>query len=322
MERNESFTDFFVLLAQDFLKEESFPSMVCAYAGGSVGRGEADAHSDLDLNIIVEGKSDHTSENREFRGQIIQLHIHPAPINETVYERPWSWRYIKEARLIYDPQGRYSTWFHFMRDYLDSEEGRGKMLEQAKRDIDQYHDTASLALAEGFDYSAYLAAWAGWTCAVQMYAYFCKGTAADGWLFPLMKETGQWEVIERLLLESYGAKQDVQDRMGLIAAYRAYLRSQRDRDMFALDPLNDILLRRKLERLRRQKEEGAAKFLLFSEAIWLYLCEDADQWLENHWESLPRGLLLRLKELGFLQADEELINRLRIHSDEIIATIC
>lgn len=321
MERNENFTDFFVLLARDFLQEESFPGMVCAYAGGSVGRGEADAYSDLDLNVFVQGQMDHTSENREFKGQIIQLHIHPAPNDESVYASPWSWRYIKEAKLISDQHGRYTAWFASMRDYLDSKEGRGKMLAQAKESVDQYFDMARHALFEGFGYSAYLAAWAGWMESVQMYAFFSEGNVADGRLFSLLKETGQWEAIERFILESYGAKQDGQEQCELIAAYRAYLRSEQGRDRFALDSRNDALLRRKLERLRQGKEEEAARFLLFSEAIWLYQCEDRDRWLEQHWGSLPPALALQIKRLGFLQADEKLIACLRLRSEELIAAI-
>ncbi|WP_289142722.1 hypothetical protein [uncultured Brevibacillus sp.] len=319
MERNENFTDFFVLTAKDFLAEKAFPGLLCAYAGGSVGRGEADAYSDLDLNIIVEGISDHTSENCRFRGQIIQLHIHPVPTNEAVYENPWSWRYIKEARLIHDPDGRYLAWLHAMCDYLDSEDGKSKMLAQGKRIIEEYRAGAKQALSLGRGYSAFLAAWASWIGAVQLFAYFYRGTVADRGLYQMMKELGLTDEVERLIKESADGKQDLQERLKLIAAYRNYLRSQKDEGMFALDPLNDELLYKKVERMQRKEEE--ARFLLFSEAIWLYLCGDADRWLEEHWESLPTELSLPLKRLGFFEADERLIQRIHTISNEIIAKI-
>lgn len=321
MERNENFTDFFVLTAKDFLAEKAFPGLLCAYAGGSVGRGEADAYSDLDLNIIVEGISDHTSENRQFRGQIIQLHIHPVPTNEAIYENPWSWRYIKEARLIHDSDGRYLAWMHAMSDYLDSEEGKSKMLAQGKRIIEGYRGQAKQALSLGRGYSAFLATWASWIEAVQLFAYFCRGTVADRGLYQMMKELGLTDEVERLIKESSEGKQDLMERMKLIAAYRDYLLSQKDEGMFALDPHNNELLHKKVERMQRKEEEADAWFLLFSEAIWLYLCVDADRWLEEHWESLPTELSLPLKKLGFLEADEGLIQRIHTISDKIIARI-
>ncbi|WP_312114406.1 hypothetical protein [Brevibacillus reuszeri] len=318
MEQNENFTDFFILLARDFLKEKAFPGLLCAYAGGSVGRGEADAYSDLDLNIIVEGICDHKSENCEFRGQIIQLHIHPEPKDEAVYEKPWSWRYIKEARLIYDPEGRYLAWFHSMGDYLDSEEGRGKMHAQGKRIKEEYSMQAKQALSEGCGYSAFLAAWAGWIHAIQMFAYFCRGTLADHMLYPLLKECGGSDERERLIKEKYTHRRDLQEGIELVTTYRAHLLSQQTEGMFAFDPLNDELLRKKIERLQQQEE---AWFLLFSEAVWLYLCVDSERSLEEHWKSLPVELSLSLKELGFIQADEGLIQRIYAISDEIFASI-
>ncbi|MFP3391504.1 hypothetical protein [Brevibacillus sp. SIMBA_040] len=321
MERNENFTDFFVLTAKDFLAEKAFPGLLCAYAGGSVGRGEADAYSDLDLNIIVEGISDHTSENCWFRGQIIQLHIHPVPTNEAVYENPWLWRYIKEARLIHDPDGRYLAWLHAMCDYLDSEEGKSKMLAQGKRIIEEYRAGAKQALSLGRGYSAFLAAWASWIEAVQLFAYFCRGTVADRALYQMMKECGQADDIERLIKESFEGRQDLQSRLKLISTYRDYLLSQKDESLFALDPRNDVLLSKKVERMNRKEEEEDAWFLLFSEAIWLYLCVDSDRWLEEHWESLPTELSFALQKLGFLEANVGLIQRIHTISDEFLARI-
>ncbi|MFG0215826.1 hypothetical protein ACFU8X_22185 [Brevibacillus porteri] len=70
MEQSKDVTDFFVSFAREFLDEWPLTSLVCAYAGGSVGRGEGEP----------------SCENRLFRGHVIQLQVQSAPTDEDVYE--------------------------------------------------------------------------------------------------------------------------------------------------------------------------------------------------------------------------------------------
>lgn len=318
MEHGKDVTDYFVQLGREFIDECSFSNLVCAYAGGSVGRGEADAFSDLDLNLFVEGEAEPQSENHQFKGHLIQLHVRSAPTAEEVYENPWGWRYLKEARVLVDPRGSYVPWIGKLCAYIDSQAGKAKMKAQASANVDHYHTEAQVALAEGFSYSAYLAAWAGWMEALQMAAFFQGHSLSDSQLYQLVHQVGRWDVIKRFFQETYRSTQDLHDALTVLSDYRAHLRLEHGKNEFALASENDLLLKNKLQRLQGKNQLDLAGFLLYSEAIWIYHSVDSDNWLETHWEGLPPALRLSLMKLGYFQADEPLLTRMRNASEELI----
>ncbi|WGV60144.1 nucleotidyltransferase domain-containing protein [Brevibacillus brevis] len=321
MEEKKDVTDFFVSLAREFLDEWPVANMVCAYAGGSVGRGEADTYSDLDLHIFVEGEDDPSCENRLFKGHMIQLQVQSAPTDEEVYENPWAWRYLKEAKIILDPEDRFISWMNDICAYMDSPAGKAKMFAQAKAEVESFHEEAQAALMEGFPYSAYLASWAGWIGALQMSAFFQGHSLSDAQLYQLLQKEGRSDGMDGFFLETYRSNQDVQDALMLLADYRTYLRSINKGIEFALAAENDWLVKRKVQRLQERNQLDMAGFLIFSEAIWLYHSVGLDEWLENHWADLPAKLSLPLQKLGFFQADGQLLAHLRHASAEIIAEI-
>lgn len=321
MEQSKDFTDFFVSLAREFLDEWPLTSLVCAYVGGSVGRGEADAYSDLDLHIFVEGEGDPSCENRLFKGHVIQLQVQSAPTDEEVYENPWAWRFLKEAKVVLDPGDRFTSWMNDMCAYMDSPAGKAKMFAQAKAEVDSFHEEAQAALMEGFPYSAYLAAWAGWIGALQMSAVFQGHSLSDAQLYQLVQKARRSDGMGGFFQKTYLSNQDVQDALMLFTDYRAHLRSINEGIEFALATENDWLVKRKVQRLQERNQLDMAGFLLFSEAIWLYHSVDSDEWLENHWVDLPAKLSLSLPKLGFFQADEQLLSDLRYASAEIIAEL-
>lgn len=321
MEERKDVTDFFVSLAREFLDEWPVANMVCAYAGGSVGRGEADTYSDLDLHIFVEGEDDPSCENRLFKGHMIQLQVQSAPTDEEVYENLWAWRYLKEAKIILDPEDRFISWMNDICAYMDSPAGKAKMFAQAKAEVESFHEEAQAALMEGFPYSAYLASWAGWIGALQMSAFFQGHSLSDAQLYQLLQKEGRSDGMDGFFLEAYRSNQDVQDALMLLADYRTHLRSINKGIEFALAAENDWLVKRKVQRLQERNQLDMAGFLIFSEAIWLYHSVGLDEWLENHWADLPAKLSLSLQKLGFFQADEQLLAHLRHASAEIIAEI-
>ncbi|MBG9943877.1 nucleotidyltransferase domain-containing protein [Brevibacillus formosus] len=321
MDQSKDVTNFFVSLAREFLDEWPIANLVCAYAGGSVGRGEADAYSDLDLHIFVEGEVDPSCENRLFREHVIQLQVQSAPTDEEVYENPWAWRYLKEAKIILDPEDRFTSWMNDMCAYMDSPAGKAKMFVQAKAEVDSFHEEAQAALMEGFPYSAYLAAWAGWIGALQMSAVFQGHSLSDAQLYQLVQKAGRSEGTDSFFQETYRSNQDVQDALMLLADYRAHLRSRNEGIEFSLGAENDWLVKRKVQRLQERNQLDMAGFLLFSETIWLYHSVGSDEWLEDHWADLPAELSLSLQKLGFFQADGQLLAHLRHASAEIIAEI-
>ncbi|QDS36903.1 hypothetical protein [Brevibacillus brevis] len=305
MEQSKDVTDFFVSLAREFLDEWPLASLVCAYAGGSVGRGEGEP----------------SCENRLFRGHVIQLQVQSAPTDEDVYENPWAWRYLKEAKVVLDSEDRFTSWMNDMCAYMDSPAGKAKMFAQAKAEVDSFHEEAQAALKEGFPYSAYLAAWAGWIGALQMSAFFKGYSLSDAQLYQLVQKARRSDGMEGFFQETYQSNEEVQDALMLLADYRAHLRSKNEGIDFALAAENDWLVKRKVQRLQARNQLDMAGFLLFSEAIWLYHSVDSDEWLENHWADLPAKLSLSLQKIGFFQADEQLLADLRCASVEIIAEI-
>ncbi|WJQ81648.1 nucleotidyltransferase domain-containing protein [Brevibacillus brevis] len=321
MEERKDVTDFFVSLAREFLDEWPVAGLVGAYAGGSVGRGEADTYSDLDLHIFVEGEDDPSCENRLFKGHMIQLQVQSAPTDEEVYENLWAWRYLKEAKIILDPEDRFISWMNDICTYMDSPAGKAKMSAQAKAEVESFHEEAQAALMEGFPYSAYLASWAGWIGALQMSAFFQEHSLSDAQLYQLLQKEGRSDGMFGFFLETYRSNQDVQDALMLLADYRTHLRSINKGIEFALAAENDWLVKRKVQRLQERNQLDMAGFLIFSEAIWLYHSVDLDEWLENHWADLPAKLSLSLQKLGFFQADGQLLAHLRHASAEIIAEI-
>ncbi|MBH0333085.1 hypothetical protein ABH14_25625 [Brevibacillus brevis] len=321
MEERKDVTDFFVSLAREFLDEWPVANMVCAYAGGSVGRGEADTYSDLDLHIFVEGEDDPSCENRLFKGHMIQLQVQSVPTDEEVYENLWAWRYLKEAKIILDPEDRFISWMNDICAYMDSPAGKAKMFAQAKAEVESFHEEAQAALMEGFPYSAYLASWAGWIGALQMSAFFHGHSLSDAQLYQLLQKEGCSDGMDGFFLETYRSNQDVQNALMLLADYRTYLRSINKGIEFALAAENDWLVKRKVQRLQERNQLDMAGFLIFAEAIWLYHSVGLDEWLENHWADLPAKLSLSLQKLGFFQADGQLLAHLRHASAEIIAEI-
>lgn len=76
---------------------------------------------------------------------MIQLQVQSAPTDEEVYENPWAWRYLKEAKIILDPENRFISWLNDMCDYMDSPAGKAKMFAQARAEVYSFHGEAQAA---------------------------------------------------------------------------------------------------------------------------------------------------------------------------------
>src|SRR5690554_1821801 len=105
MDKQMNNTEILIDLGLNYIHEFKPNNLVCAFAGGSVGRGEADEYSDLDLNYFVDGPNESESINVHYQDQTIQLHIHTFPNIDDIYQNPWNYRFLLEARSMYDPTG-------------------------------------------------------------------------------------------------------------------------------------------------------------------------------------------------------------------------
>ena len=57
--------------AYKFIREYDLPNMKCAYVGGSVGRGDSDEFSDLDISVWCENVLSGQHDNLVYEGEII-----------------------------------------------------------------------------------------------------------------------------------------------------------------------------------------------------------------------------------------------------------
>ncbi|MEJ8547343.1 nucleotidyltransferase domain-containing protein [Brevibacillus borstelensis] len=320
MERKGDFTDFFLNLAELYLKQNSFPGMISAYAGGSVGRGEADMYSDLDLNLFLEGSAPATSENRVLDRHVIQLHAHAFPSVEAVKQEPWAFRFVKEARCVFDPDGRFREWKEEAIRFLDSQEGKRKMLVQARAVVDERKRWAEESLQSGQTKTAWLAGVSAWLDAVIMYAWFEKHSLATGKLVPAMRELSAYREFVALIPGMYNDDYNLRERFQDVSAYRRYFR-EAGGDEFASAEVQDLLLERKLERHIREGDEEAARWLLLTEAAWLYLSSSEEESLDEHIAQLPLPLQEKLGKIGFSEADADMIRHISGLCDEVVETV-
>lgn len=264
MERQGDFTDFFLTLADVYLKQNPFPGMICAYAG--------------------------------------------------------AYRYVYEARCVYNPDGRYRAWKEEAIRFLESEEGKSKMLVQARTVVDERKRWAEEALLGGLAKTAWLAGVSAWLDAVIMYAWFEKRTLATGKLVPAMRELAAYGEFVSLFPAMYRDDHDLWERFHSVAAYRRYFR-EAGGDEFACSELQDLLMERKLERLVRQRDEEAARWLLLTEAAWLYLSCSEEESLDEHVAALPLPLQEKLGKIGFSEANADMIRHVGRLSDQVVEAV-
>ncbi|WP_066185546.1 nucleotidyltransferase domain-containing protein [Gracilibacillus timonensis] len=92
-------------VAQDFIKDKE---VIGAYVGGSVGRGEADEYSDIDLTIFTNTETISKKIDVIYKDEIIQLeilHISELPHIVSVEASPWDFRFLDEVTIIKDEDG-------------------------------------------------------------------------------------------------------------------------------------------------------------------------------------------------------------------------
>ncbi|USG65803.1 hypothetical protein NDK47_27525 [Brevibacillus ruminantium] len=320
MERKGDFTDFFLNLAEQYLKQHPFPGMICAYAGGSVGRGEADMYSDLDLNLFLEGPAPSTSENKMLNRHIIQLHAQAFPSVEAVKQDPWAFRFVKEACIVFDPDGRFREWKEEAILFLDSEEGKQNMLVQARAVVDERKRWAEESLRCGQTRTAWLAGVSAWMDAAIMYAWFEKGTLATGKLVPAMRELSAYREFVALVPGIYSDDYNLWERFQDVSAYRRYFR-EAGGDEFSCAEVQDLLLERKLERHIRERDEEAARWLLLTEAAWLYLASSGEESLDEQIAQLPLSLQEKLGKIGFSEANADMIRHVSRLSDQVVEAV-
>jgi predicted nucleotidyltransferase len=306
-------------LAKAYIVELPKESIVSAFAGGSVGRGEADRYSDLDLNIYMADETTHYSKNVHYNGEVIQVHIHQVPAIDSIYHSPWDFRFLKEARTVYDPEGRFKTLQNEAIQYFDSMDGRQKMFKQAKEIVEDRQQRATDSIKKGYANSATIAARAAWTDAAYMYTYFIHNSMSDGKLLVYMRELELYDTFRSLVFDNLEGK-EIKEKLEILHCYRKYLFAQAP-DEFALSPIQDELSTHKVERLLNWNDKESILWLLYGEAFWFYLSAAGGMNFEEHLETLSDSLREGLSELGFNEMEREKMEELCRLSDLVMGEI-
>jgi hypothetical protein len=317
-ERLDNTNTRFIEAARQFLAEHPIPHYLCSFAGGSVGRGDADEYSDLDLNVYVDINLNSYSENYLYNDIAIQLHVHRLPDLETVLNDPWSYRFLSEARRIDDQEEVFHTLRSRALSFFESEEGKRRMLDQARSIVKQRQQWSVESLQKNNEVTATFAALAAWTDAAFMYTYFKHNSLATGKLIPLLRELDLYNQFKELRFAP--GDYDIAQLELTVKDYRGYLRTMKPKT-FALDEMQDSLIHRKIQRLWNHQDQESIVWLLHAEAFWMYLSAREGESLEQHIESLPLRLQTGLWELGFEKMDQTAIEELLENSRMILSLI-
>lgn len=252
-----TFNDQLILLAEEYTRENRTDSLVCAFVGGSVGRGEADEYSDLDLNFYFDSGSGsdsdsdsdiEASQNILFMNNIIQLHTHALPNIREIYENPLDYRFLQEARSVYDPKGILSGLLNDSMAYFRSSDGQNLMKKQAFEVIDQRLQWTDDSVKKGELLTASNAAKSSWTDSAFCYAYFMRGSVATGSLLREVEGLEQYQEYREII--NNGRILSVEGLLESLKIYRSYLRDHYPSN-FSLELVQDELASRKAARHMR-----------------------------------------------------------------------
>ncbi|EFM08513.1 hypothetical protein PaecuDRAFT_4704 [Paenibacillus curdlanolyticus YK9] len=304
-------TDRLMKVAQQYVMQHKQNNWVCAYAGGSVGRGEEDQYSDLDLNIYVTSQSNKTvSLHVPYEGISIQLHFHAWPGSQALRSEPWAHRFLIESRTVYDPYGLLEKLKPAAIRYFRSGDGRRQMLLQATEEVQCYLNRLDRCIREDNLLGAFVAIQVAWHAAATSFAWMKDECCSTGGLFPRIRhaEPTMYAAFQSICAQPLEAS--VEHQLHALASYRRYLQEIKP-GLTTLYAGADQLIARKIERYIGIGELDYAKWVLRYEAMMCYIAsvEDIHQFGE-HVETLPQTMKEALRMLGVTSYSMEQLSEL------------
>lgn len=282
-----------VELGKKFISEHTTDSLICVTAGGSVGRGDADEYSDLDLNFYS-SSGPSFDENIMYKGNIIQLHSELVPTQEEIYKNPWESRFIIESSVLYDPTQGFSELKSKAINFFKSKEGRDLMKLQAEEIVKKRISWALKSIEKEELITAGIAAKAAWVDAGFSYLFFTYDTLSTGRLIPMLSSIKQNNETSHLLFQSDLDNSEV--LLKALGRYRAYI-CQNYGKHFEVEPIQDDLIKRKSERYKKVQDFENINFHIYGEAFGCLL--SMNEPIERHITALPAKLREDLTLLGF-----------------------
>lgn len=286
-------TKHLVELGKKFISEHNTENLLCVTAGGSVGRGDADEYSDLDLHFYtLDGPS--FDENVPFLGNVIQLHSEPLPTLNQIIENPWEFRFINESRILYDPIQVFSEIKTKAQQFFKSKEGHDLMRLQAEEIVKKRISWAVKSIEKEEWTAAGIAARSAWVDAGFYYLFFTQGTISTGSLLPVLRKIVMNNDLGDILFQP--DKDHSKVLLRAMKRYRAYVR-QNCGKQFDVDPIQDDVINRKIERYKKMHDFENINFHMFGEGFGCLLATNEP--IESSITSLPSELREDIMLLGF-----------------------
>jgi predicted nucleotidyltransferase len=309
-------------LANKIVRDLNISNTRFATVGGSVGRGDADNFSDLDLNIYI---SNGYVKNSMFvyEGEVVQLFVSDqVPTERQVKDNPWEFRFILETVPVYDPRGEFHVLKDWVKTYFSSINGRAKLAKEATDVVNIRKKWAINSLRQGNNYSAKLAASSAWADAAFMYLFFAQDSLSTGSLISQMKNINKNynEYIRILPFSLDLVKDGTGELLRIVERHREFLRQRYplQSQCFSLSPLQDILVRNKAQRLYNAQEYENMLWQLSGEVFFLFLEFSEGKSFEEYFNALPRKLRNDLVSIGFTTLDDEKVLEICKLSDQLV----
>lgn len=309
-----------ISIARRLALEINISEMVFAFVGGSVGRGNDDEWSDIDLTICVADQRYHCNKNIIFEGELVQLFITYPYAWEAVESNPLDYRFLLESLPVYDPKFAFSSLIEKISIYFRSSPGKQRILTEWTNLVSQRQDWARENLQAGKMQSATIAAGAAIADAAFMSLYFDRGSLSTGDLIPFLD-------IDSSIFTEYmtichwldNNEKNVNFVIRTVEHYREHFRNKIPEhwNNFDLSPIQDVLMGNKAKRLIRSKQFTNLKWQFSGEAFGLFLSMSQGLTLEEHLCSLPNQLQEDLRIVGFVALSVKEVQRLIELSEEI-----
>ncbi|QKS45181.1 hypothetical protein HUB94_12720 [Paenibacillus cellulosilyticus] len=285
--------------AKQYIASNKQPNWVFAYAGGSVGRGDADVYSDLNLYIVVASVEPVSiRKNVLYEDNTIQLNIQSWEGSSMMRAKPWDNRFLSEARIVYDPHGVFKALKPAVLEYFNSNEGRNRMLKQAKEKVEHYLQCLDSCLHTDDLVGASIAVQTAWLTAAHSVAWMRHGSCSNGRLLPIIQEEEPaiYDAFRAICMDEKGSTID--GSLMSLARYRQYLRELKG-SSYMLEPIVDMQIARKVERMVVHGREVHIHWLLRKQALMCYIATEGGCWrFDEHYHNAPLTAQHALDRLG------------------------
>lgn len=288
--------------ARQYIASNKQSDWVFAYAGGSVGRGDADAYSNLNLYIVVSSTDfESIDSNVLYDGVIIRLHIQAWEGSGVMHSQPWRNRFLSEARIVYDPYGAFETLRPAVLEYFASVEGRRKMLLQSQEQVQHYLKCLDSCIRSDDQFGASLAAQAAWVTAASSLVWMRHSCCSGSNMLSIMniEEPEIYKAFRSICAQENAVPID--GSLMSMAHYRHFLREQNG-SISRLEPILDTQIARKAERMliSGRGEVHTVQWMLRREALSCYIATGGTfRNFSQHYDQTPFAIQHHLDQLGF-----------------------